>query len=115
MTIDFTRPDTTSFTQRNSFMAALSLTETLLSETTAVPTSVDIQSAHWSPEEPVIRIYFHDDPAGAREFAGQFFLEVTDTVRPDRSVYTEASGQRDGVAVQAWALLSAEQAAAVAA
>lgn len=102
------RPDT-SVIQRHGYMAALSLTETLLSEATALPTNVDIQVADFDPEAPSIRLYFHDTPESVWEFAAQFLLEVA--VRPHGSggEYTEATGFRDGVRVQAWALLSAEQ------
>ncbi|QQZ56896.1 hypothetical protein IFE09_27245 [Streptomyces microflavus] len=104
------RPDT-SVVQRHSYMAALSLAETLLSETTALPTDFTVSAAEWEPGAPSVRVYFHDDPDAVREFAAQFLLEVV--VRPHGSggEYTEASGHRDGVQVQAWALLSAAQVA----
>ncbi|ARF75710.1 hypothetical protein B7C62_28225 [Kitasatospora albolonga] len=106
-----TREPDVSTTQRHSYMAALSLAETLLSETTALPTDFIVSAADWEPGAPSIRFYFHDTPGLVREFAAQFSLEVA--VRPAGSggEYTEASGFRDGVRVRAWALLSAEQVA----
>ncbi|TXS78648.1 hypothetical protein [Streptomyces sp. sk2.1] len=108
MTINFIRPGVTGQTQRASFMAALSLAETLLAETTAIPTHLHVEATEWSPMTPTVRAYFHHDPAAVREFANQFFLEVADSVRADGLVQTEASGRRDGIAVQAWALVRVE-------
>ncbi|MFW3477236.1 hypothetical protein [Streptomyces microflavus] len=42
------RPDT-STVQRHSYMAALSLAETLLSETTALPTDFTVSAVEWEP------------------------------------------------------------------
>ncbi|MGW1463889.1 hypothetical protein ACWCPT_05975 [Streptomyces sp. NPDC002308] len=115
MTINFTRPTGTSSVQRTSYMAALSLTETLLSETTAVPTSVAVEVAHFAPSSPIIKLYFHHNPDGVREFAAQFGLTVTVEEHPSGGEYTEANTKRDdGVMVQAWALLTAESIAAAA-
>ncbi|MFB7845462.1 hypothetical protein ACFC34_00300 [Streptomyces sp. NPDC056053] len=108
MTINLIQPGHTGQTQRASFMAALSLAETLLSETTAIPTSLSIEATPWSASTPTIRAYFHHDPAAVRKFAEQFLLEVAVSAVSDRSVQTEASGRRDGVVVQAWALVRAE-------
>jgi hypothetical protein len=108
VTINLIQPGDTGQTLRDSYMSALSLAETLLSETTAIPTSLQVEATPWSPAMPIIRAYFHHDPTAVREFAGQFLLEVADSVRSDGFVQTEASGQRDGVAVQAWALVTAE-------
>ncbi|MGW9249709.1 hypothetical protein [Streptomyces badius] len=109
MTIDFTRPSDTSSMQRNSFMTALSLVETLMSETTAVPTHVNVEAAHFAPNDPIIKFYFHNDPAAVREFAEQFSLTVKVEEYPRGGEYTEANAERDGVKIQAWALLAAEE------
>ncbi|MFJ4837118.1 hypothetical protein [Streptomyces sp. NPDC088746] len=112
MSINLTRPTSTASVQRSSFMAALSLAETLLSETTTVPTHVNVEAAHFAPNDPIIKFYFHCNPAGAREFAKQFGLTVKVEEHPAGGEYTEANAQRDGVKIQAWALLITENIAA---
>ncbi|WP_405391113.1 hypothetical protein OG596_26600 [Streptomyces sp. NBC_01102] len=112
MTINFTRKPDTGSVQRTSYMAAFSLAETLLSETTAVPTSVNVEAAHFAPAAPLIKVYFHHDSAAVREFAAQFSLVVKVEEFPEGQQYTEANSERHGVKIQAWALLNAEQVAA---
>ncbi|MGW1814253.1 hypothetical protein ACWCQM_11905 [Streptomyces sp. NPDC002125] len=112
MSINLTRPTSTGPVQRNSYMAALSLAETLLSETTAVPTSVNVEASHFAPATPLIKVYFHRDPAAVLRFAAQFGLVVSVEKHLNGGEYTEANAERDGVKVQAWALLTAEGVAA---
>ena len=108
MSINLTRPTSTGSVQRTSYMAALSLAETLLSEAKAVPTHVNVEATHFAPNDPIIKFYFHNAPAAVREFAEQFNLTVKVEEYPNGGEYTEANAERDGVKVQAWALLTAE-------
>lgn len=91
--------------QRNSFMAALSLAEQLMSETTALPTDFTVAAHPWTPNEPELRFYFHHDVAGLRQFRDDQMLTETMTTREDGSVYVEATREDvRGVRVVAWTL-----------
>ncbi|WP_329163964.1 hypothetical protein OHB49_29050 [Streptomyces sp. NBC_01717] len=108
-----TEPDTGTV-PRNSYMAALSLAETILSESTVIPSSFVIEVTEHAPADPIIRFYFHRDPAAVAEFADERWMNVSTETRNDGSVYTEAQGApRRGVRVTAWALMPAEVIAAV--
>ncbi|WP_327246589.1 hypothetical protein [Streptomyces sp. NBC_01320] len=108
-----TEPDTDT-ARRNSYMAALSLAETILSESTVIPSSFVIEVMEHAPTEPTIRFYFHRDPAAVAEFADERWMNVTTKTHDDGAVYTEAQGAPcRGVRVTAWALTSAEDIAAV--
>lgn len=96
-------------TQRASFTAALSVADALLVGTPVLPTSMELQSYPWTPDDPAVVVYFHDQPDSVHAFAAQFEMTATDTTLPDGSVRTEATGLVCGVQVRAWALLSAEQ------
>lgn len=109
-------PQPTDLVQRNSFMAALSLAEQIMSETTALPTSFEIAVYPWRAGEPELRFYFHHDLPGLRQFRDEQFLTESRQDRENGSVCFEATGELvRGVRVVAWTLLSAEMASAVAA
>ncbi|WP_406735389.1 hypothetical protein OG508_28265 [Streptomyces sp. NBC_01108] len=100
---------------RISYMTALSLAETIISESTVIPSSFVIEVLDHAPTEPVIRFYFHRDPAAVHEFADERWMNVTTEPRNDGSVYTEARGGLcRGVLVTAWSLMPVEAIAAVA-
>ncbi|MFD4855065.1 hypothetical protein [Streptomyces atratus] len=100
---------------RISYMAALSLAETIISESTVIPSSFVIEVLEHAPTEPVIRFYFHRNPAAVREFADECWMGVTTETRADGSVFTEARGtDRRGVLVTAWSLMPASAIVAVA-
>lgn len=91
--------------QRRNYMAALSLAEQIMSETTVLPTSLDVQVHAWSPLAPELRFYFHRDPEALRQFAAEQQLVESVTTRDDGSVYIEAARQiEQGVRVVAWTL-----------
>ncbi|MFJ4852435.1 hypothetical protein [Streptomyces sp. NPDC088730] len=99
-----TQPNTA---QRNSYMAALSLAEQMISESQTLPTEFTITSQPWSPTEPRLSFYFHDDVQGLRLFRDDQMLAERMETREDGSVYIEAA--RDdvrGVRVVAWTLTS---------
>lgn len=94
--------------QRNSYMAALSLAEQMISEAQTLPTEFTITSQPWSPTEPKISFYFHDDIPGLRQFRDDQMLTERMETRDDGSVFIEAT--RDGVRgvrVAAWTLTPA--------
>ncbi|MFB8035911.1 hypothetical protein ACFC5Z_23770 [Streptomyces sp. NPDC056004] len=103
-----TEPDMGVF-QRVSYMTALSLAETIVSESTVMPTSFGIEAPKHAPTEPTIKLYFHRDPIAVAEFADERWMDVTTETRDDGSVYTEARGGLcRGVLVTAWTLMPAE-------
>lgn len=106
-----TQPDTA---QRNSYMTALSLAEQLISESAVLPTEFMVAARPWTPSEPELRFYFHDDIAGLRQFRDDQMLTESMETRNDGSVYIEAA--RDdvrGVRVTAWTLTPAAAAPVV--
>lgn len=118
MTIQITDSvsDTTDSVRRGSYMAALSLAEQIMSETTALPTDFQVAARPWTPDVPELRFYFHRDLPGLRQFRDDQWLTETREDREDGSVYIEATREDvRGVRVVAWVLLPAEAAAAVAA
>ncbi|GAQ52123.1 hypothetical protein [Streptomyces acidiscabies] len=91
--------------QRNSYMAALSLAEQIMSETTALPTNFDVSVHRWSPNQPELRFYFHLDLPGLRAFRDEQALTESVKTREDGSVYIEAVREDvRGVRVTAWTL-----------
>lgn len=99
-----TQPD---FEQRNSFMAALSLAEQMISEAQTLPTEFTITAQPWSPTEPKLSFYFHDDIPGLRQFRDDQMLTESMETRKDGSVYIEAARDVRGVRVAAWTLVIA--------
>lgn len=90
--------------QRNSYMAALSLAEQMISEAQALPTEFTITSQPWTPTEPRLSFYFHDDIPGLRQFRDDQMLTESMETRNDGSVYVEAVREVCGVRVAAWTL-----------
>lgn len=91
--------------QRSSFMTALSLAEQLVSESTTLPYSFDVQVRPTAPAEPQIRFYFHMDVPGLRQFRDDHMLTETAETRDDGSVYIEATRvDVRGVRIVAWTL-----------
>ncbi|MCI4143016.1 hypothetical protein [Streptomyces sp. MMS20-AI2-20] len=101
--------------QRQSYMAALSLAETIMSETNVLPADFAIVAYPWAPTRPELRFYFHRDVPALRQFRDEQMLTESMTTRDDGSVHIEAS--RDdvrGVRVVAWTLTRATAAAVTA-
>ncbi|WP_141753779.1 zinc finger domain-containing protein [Streptomyces luteocolor] len=98
-----TQPDA-DLVRRDSFMAALSLAEILISQTTKLPTSFDVRVAPWAQGEANLRFYFHHDVPGLRQFRDDQMLTERMEARKDGSVYCEATRDMDGVRVTAWTL-----------
>jgi len=91
-------------TQRNSYMAALSLAETLISQTATLPTNFEVRVFPWTADAPELRFYFHMDIPGLRQFRDDQMLTETMTTRKDGSIHIEAARDMDGVRVVAWTL-----------
>lgn len=106
MTTETTEPEQTTddSTQRNSFMAALSVAEQLISESATLPTSFQVNVPTWVADAPEVRFYFHLDVPGMRQFRDDQMLTERMETREDGSVYCEASRNVDGVRVVAWTL-----------
>lgn len=101
--------------RRNSYFAALSLAEQIMSVTTVLPTNFDVQVEAWSPSAPQISFYFHRNPEALRAFAAEQQLAVSVTTRGNGSVYTEAVRlDAQGVRVVAWSLSPANPSAVAA-
>lgn len=101
-------PQSADLLRRNSYMAALSLAEQIMSETAALPTEFTVAVRPWAPAEPELRFYFHRDVAGLRQFRDDQVLTESTETQENGSVYIEAA--RDdvrGVRVVAWTLLDA--------
>jgi hypothetical protein len=99
--------------QRRSYMAALSLAETIMSETSVVPAEFSIVAYPWAPAKPELRFYFHRDVEALRKFRDEQSLTESSTPQSDGSVHVEAS--RDdvrGVRVVAWTRAAASSAVA---
>ncbi|WP_028814462.1 hypothetical protein [Streptomyces flavidovirens] len=114
MTIDLTAPamPDSSLTRRMNYMTALALAETILSESTVIPTNFTIQCPDFAPDEPSIQFYFHQDPAAVAVFADEQSMTVDTRTHGSGDQFTEASGELvRGVKVTAWALVSAVEAA----
>lgn len=95
--------------QRNSYMAALSLAEHIMSETGALPTDFTVASRPWEPGTPELRFYFHHDVSGLRQFRDDQKLTESVETRANGSVYIEAVREDvRGVRVVAWTLTDAE-------
>ncbi|MET9517001.1 hypothetical protein [Streptomyces sp. NPDC002994] len=106
-TTDPVQPDSIDV-RRMNYMAALSLAETILSETTVIPTHFAVTCADVAPDEATLRFYFHRDAAAVARFADELYLDVTTTVQDDDGVFTEAcGGLHRGVQVTAWSLMPA--------
>lgn len=97
-------PATTDIVQRNSYMAALSMAEIVMSQTTTLPTKFEVITFPWAADAPVLRFYFHLDVPGMRQFRDEQMLTERMETRADGSVYCEATGDMDGVRVVAWTL-----------
>jgi hypothetical protein len=97
----------TDIVQRNSYMTALSLAEQLISEAQTLPTEFTITAQPWTPDEPRIGLYFHDDIPGLRQFRDDQMLTESMATRADGSVYIEAVRTVRGVRVTAWTLVTA--------
>jgi hypothetical protein len=109
-----TLADQRSDAQRRSYMAALSLTEQIMSTAKVLPYSFTIRVAGHSPTAAKVQFYFHCAPEAVSAFADEYRLDMSIEIRESGSVYTEASGSlRGGVRLVAWALMSAEQADAL--
>ncbi|MFC8124691.1 hypothetical protein [Streptomyces sp. NPDC057302] len=106
MTAENTEPATqdADSTQRNRYMAALSLAETLISQTATLPTSFTVRASAWTDDAPELRFYFHRDVPGMRQFRDDQMLTETMETRADGSVHCEATRDMDGVRVNAWTL-----------
>jgi hypothetical protein len=118
VTIEITAPAKPDHTQlrRMNYMAALSLAETILSETALIPTNFTVECAHFAPNETLLRFCFHRDPASVAKFADERYLEVVTSLHNDGAVYTEARGGLcRGVRVMAWSLMPASEVADAAA
>lgn len=101
--------------QRKSYMAALSLAETIMSEALALPTSFDVNVHPWTPNSPELRFYFHHDVSGLRQFRDDQMLTESVQTREDGSVYIEAVREDvSGVRVVAWTLSDAKPSAVAA-
>ena len=91
--------------RRRSFMAALSLAETIMSETGAMPTDFSVVAYPWAPAAPELRFYFHHDVPGLRQFRDEQMLTESMSTREDGSTYIEATREDvAGVRVVAWTL-----------
>jgi hypothetical protein len=94
--------------QRASYFAALSVAEQIMSVTTVLPTSVDVQVYPWSPAAPQVSFHFHRDVESMRMFAAEQQLSVSEVTRGNGAVYTEAVRlDARGVRVVAWTLSEA--------
>ena len=101
--------------RRSNYMAALSLAEQIMSETTVMPTDFKVTVYSFAPNDPEISFYFHRDVASLQQFAGERGLTVSVEPRETGSVYHEAAGQAvRGVRVTAWSLISNDEAAVAA-
>lgn len=102
-------PQSVDSVSRNSYMAALSLAEQIMSESHALPHDFRVTVHPWAPAAPELSFYFHRDIPGLRQFRDDQMLTETMVKREDGSVYIEAT--RDdvrGVRVVAWTLSDAE-------
>lgn len=96
--------------QRSRYMEALSLAETLISQTATLPTDFEVRASAWTEDAPQLRFYFHLDVPGLRQFRDDQMLTERMETRADGSVYCEASRDMDGVRVVAWTLAAPPQA-----
>lgn len=111
MTTQITEPaaQDINIRQRNSYMAALSLAETLVSQTATLPSSFEIRAFPWASDAAELRFYFHLDVPGLRQFRDDQMLTERMETRADGSVYCEATRDMDGVRVVAWTLTDPPQ------
>lgn len=108
-------PSSKDSMRRNNYMAALSLAETIMSETLALPTNFDVNVYPWAPNSPELRFYFHHDVAGLRQFRDEQMLTESAKEREDGSIYIEAVREDvEGVRVVAWTLSDAKPSAVAA-
>lgn len=95
--------------RRSSYMAALSLAEQIISETTTLPTDFQVAVKPWAPDKPELRFYFHRDIPGLRQFRDDQMLTESMETGQDGSVHIEATrNDVRGVRVVAWTLIPAE-------
>lgn len=95
--------------QRQSYMAALSLAEQLMSETSQLPTDFEVKASASAPGSPELRFYFHRNAAALRQFRDDQMLTETMDRRKDGSVCIEATREDvRGVRVVAWTLYPAD-------
>lgn len=101
--------------RRESYMAALSLAETIMSESLVMPTDFTVAVHSWAPKGPELRFYFHRDVPGLRQFRDNQMLTESTETREDGSVYIEAVREDvRGVRVVAWTLTDANASAVAA-
>jgi len=106
----------TDSVRRGNYMAALSLAERIMSESSALPTNFTVSVTHFAPNEPELCFYFHHDLAGLRKFRDEQSLSESKEDRDHGRVFVGAKGVSvDGVRIAAWTLLDAEEAPAVSA
>lgn len=117
MTTEITDPTgrLTVDVRRHWHSTALALAAQIISESSVVPTHVDVRVPDWAAGTTEVHFYFHRDVASLRQFRDEQMLTEA---REDRAsgVYIEAT--RDdvgGVRVIAWTLLDTAGNAAVSA
>lgn len=93
--------------QKQSLVAAHEVALRVITASPVPPTSVKAQCNPFSPGEPTVNVYFHDDPEGVRQLASTLGSDVTERVhRVDSAeIYIASSTEIDGVPVDAWTLI----------
>ncbi|WP_335936665.1 hypothetical protein [Streptomyces sp. PTD5-9] len=92
--------------RRDAYMAALSVSEQMVSTTPVLPTSVVVEMAEWH-DGPLITWFFSRDAAAVRSFAAHVAAPVTEAPNGDGSArtYVSAIGAVNGVRVVAYTLV----------
>jgi hypothetical protein len=89
---------------RDSYMAALSAAEHIVSTAPAIPTHIRIE------DDGELDIYFHRSAQDVEKFAAAFGVVTSTrphTDKPGSDIYTSAHGRVNGVPFRVWTLFAA--------
>lgn len=92
--------------RRDAYMAALSVSEQMVSTTPVLPTAITIRMPEWARTGPSIEWSFHRDAAAIVAFAEHFGVPVVASPHGDEATTRIfATGHTDGVLFEAYTLV----------
>ncbi|WP_275462109.1 hypothetical protein [Streptomyces noursei] len=114
MSTQITDPPATEDAQRRGHLAALAVAVQIVKRSPLLPTDVQTACRSFAPDEPCIRLYFHQSAAGVEQLARALGVEATtEPFRDgDPRPYVSMTATVDGIPVEAWTLLGDAEGAA---